>query len=222
MYKRIIDIPFNSYNTSVNNSNINYKELVINQNSKYGYAGEVWDGSLVFIYYLIKNKNKYKDIFKGKKIIELGAGTGVCSLLIAALFDIECIYITDLDKNVELIDENIKINKHLFYNKSIVSAGVDWTNVKSYENLNIKFDYIICCEIIYNELLFKDIVNTIDYFYKKFYSNIIFSYTFRKEKEQDFFVMIKEHLNLKSSFIDKNEYDNQYCSDDINIIIMNN
>jgi hypothetical protein len=77
------------------------KKLIIKQNLDIGYAGEVWDASLVLIYFFKKQNKLFKDLIsnknykstkdpnfindskkiifvpKDKIILELGAATGV-------------------------------------------------------------------------------------------------------------------------------------------------
>ncbi|KAK6055246.1 peptidase family M1 [Cooperia oncophora] len=57
------------------------KTLKIFQELESDVGGVVWDSALVAAHYFIKNAEKYQN----KKVLELGAGTGVCGLVLAVL-----------------------------------------------------------------------------------------------------------------------------------------
>lgn len=45
----------------------------------------VWDGSLVVIRYFEKRYKRDRNVFRNKKVLELGAATGICSVALAAM-----------------------------------------------------------------------------------------------------------------------------------------
>ena len=127
------------------------KKLVIKQNLDIGYAGQVWDASLVLIYFFKKQNHLFKNLinnksFKGPKdpnfineskkiifipknkiILELGAATGVngftCGILGA-----KKIYLTDKGGCCELLKKNYEINKNNFNdNFECIIQELDWT-----------------------------------------------------------------------------------------------
>lgn len=197
------------------------KVMTIEQNLDYGYAGEVWDGSLVFIYFMLKNKDKLRDTFHNKTVLDLGAGTGSCGIL-SSIFEPKNVVITDIQKAVELIDRNIKSNIELVANAGKVEAlALDWKDADQIASLKEKFDYfdcILCCEVVWNPLLFEALINTLTSFFQKGKSKIIFAYTFRKAEEKLFFKQLQERLQVNLKTYQKQDYDTDYYSEDIMIL----
>lgn len=70
---------------------------------------------------------KYRTL-RGKKILELGCGTGFVGIC-AGLLDAEVVHLTDLEYAIENINHNIKLNNQ--YIKGEVSSFIlDWYEVK--------------------------------------------------------------------------------------------
>ena len=52
------------------------------------------------------------DGFRGKRVLELGSGTGLLGMAVAAQGG--CVTMTDMPYTVVLIDQNVELNSHLF------------------------------------------------------------------------------------------------------------
>lgn len=197
------------------------KIMTIEQNLDYGYAGEVWDGSLVFIHFLIKNKEKFTDVFKNKTVLDLGAGTGVCGIL-STIYQPQHVVITDIEKAIELIERNIKSNNHMISEGSKVEAlPLNWNDLDQISNLKVKFnsfDCILCCEVVWNPTLFDVLIDTISAFFEKGKTKIIFAYTYRKSEEKLFFANLQVKLKVNLKTFPKQDYDENYYSDEIMIL----
>ncbi len=59
------------------------KEVLVEQEFEGAEAVVVWDAALVLAYFLQRHQKELA--LKGKRVIELGAGTGVVGLVVAAL-----------------------------------------------------------------------------------------------------------------------------------------
>lgn len=193
------------------------KQIVINQNLDYGFAGEVWDGALVLCYYMIKNKDLFEEKFKNKVILELGSGTGVCGIT-TSIFKPSKLFLTDIDSAIPLITKNVEVNKKNLTNP-IEIVPIDWNIKESYNNIKEEIDYIICSEIVFDQSLFEALLSTIKAFYIKGKTKIIFSYTYRKKEEKEFFSKLNHSLEInKVDIVKKEDYDCSYYADDIMIM----
>lgn len=94
-----------------------------------------WEASLHLAQYLHSNR----DVVASKNVIELGAGTGLLSILCAGPLDAELVLSTDgLLHVVESIERNIALNRDNLFNGSSarrepVARVLDWGDVQSLE-----------------------------------------------------------------------------------------
>ena len=70
-----------------------------------GFASTIWDSSIVLSRYI----EKHRDAFRGKVCVELGAGCGLASLVMAMCGG--SVTATDLECNLELLRRNLKNDK---------------------------------------------------------------------------------------------------------------
>ena len=224
------------------------KKLIIKQNLDIGYAGEVWDASLVLLYFfkkqnklfknLINNKN-YKStkdpnfINESKKIIfvpnnkiilELGAATGIngftCGILGA-----KKVYLTDKGGCCKMLYTNYELNKNEFEKGfECVIQELDWTNESQRELIKDKdnIDYIIGSDLVWNPKLREPLANTIKY-YMKLNKNIkcFFSFEIRNNEILQFFNLFDKN-EYKLEKIPDYLYDDTYKSDEIIIVRLSN
>ncbi|MCP9260566.1 hypothetical protein DINM_003556 [Dirofilaria immitis] len=110
------------------------------------YIGEVscvvWDSAIVACHYFAR----HQPFWRGKKVLELGAGTGVCSIVLAALG--ANVVATDLSEGIELLNRNIRGNWEVIVrNKGSVKAEIlDWDGRC---DKSLSFDVIIMIDVIY-------------------------------------------------------------------------
>lgn len=71
-----------------------------------GIGGKIWDSTFVLIRYLYQNR---LELVTGKRILELGAGTGITSLALSRLQP-SMVVCTDLEEVVPLIKVNVDLN----------------------------------------------------------------------------------------------------------------
>ncbi|ETN83218.1 hypothetical protein RB195_001104 [Necator americanus] len=95
--------------------------LDIHQELETDVGGVVWDSALVAAHYFIKHKTKYS----GKKVLELGSGTGICGLTLAALA--ADVIITDLPPRLPLLEKNFEANRSNCIG-SVTIQALDWSD----------------------------------------------------------------------------------------------
>ncbi|KAF1757819.1 hypothetical protein GCK72_014276 [Caenorhabditis remanei] len=137
-YSRVI--PFNNGKEKT--------ELTIYQETITDVGGVIWDSALMTIHYFFKNPEQ----FHGKKILELGSGTGVCGIALAAL-GAEVI-ITDLPERIPLIQKNVAANSRLTSNRIQVQV-LDWTKDKIPDGL----DLVLAVDCVYYNSTITPLIN---------------------------------------------------------------
>ncbi|PIO59599.1 hypothetical protein TELCIR_18937, partial [Teladorsagia circumcincta] len=119
-------------------------------------GGVVWDSALVAAHYFIKNPKKYRD----KKVLELGAGTGICGLVLAAIG--ANVILTDLPSRVPLLETNYEANKSICRG-SVSIKPLDW----AFPGRVPEVDVLVLVDCIYYSESVNHLVNTIKSFNAK-------------------------------------------------------
>jgi hypothetical protein len=90
-----------------------------------GIGGDKWPAADQFCKVISQPKSFefFSKLFNNARCIELGAGTGVVSILIEKIFNPKELIITDLQDHIEHIEKNISINNSLLCK----SLCYDWT-----------------------------------------------------------------------------------------------
>lgn len=89
---------------------------------RWGIYSSVWDGGLGLGAYLLQHPLDYERTC----LIDLGAGTGIAGLLVAAMSKGKArVYLTDLEEALELLTLNVAANKHHWtYGRQVHSPSV--------------------------------------------------------------------------------------------------
>ncbi|RYP01654.1 hypothetical protein DL766_004135 [Monosporascus sp. MC13-8B] len=123
-----------------------------------------WEGSLHLASYLLTETGK--ELVKGKGILELGAGTGLLSILCAKHLEARHVTATDGDKGVvEALKKNIVLNG-LGSNQHVVARTLNWGDdlEATWVEQDCKarpYDVVIGADITYDKVAIKALVMTI-------------------------------------------------------------
>lgn len=117
-----------------------------------GIGGKIWDSSFVLVRYLHHHRHRY---ITGKKVVELGAGTGITSLVLSYL-NPASVVCTDLEEVVPLISMNFALNAQLNHDVRDTIQGsyhavpYSWgLQQESDKELLHDFDTIVASDVIY-------------------------------------------------------------------------
>ncbi|CAO0789753.1 unnamed protein product [Mucor circinelloides] len=131
-----------------------------------GIPGKIWDSALVMLDVIKKMMDIHPEYIDQKHTLDLSAGTGLLGLYIASMMESPHstlkqgkITITELDEAVDLIDQNIVINKFLSNNSQVKleTRNLLWGNTKQAEACG-KADLIIASDVLYEAQFFEDLV----------------------------------------------------------------
>ena len=182
--------------------------LIVKQNFTLGKGGIFWDGSYFISKYLLSDLFPKND--KIKTILELGAGTGLPSL-VSLVKNNYTVVTTDTKKLIPMINDIMELNKKNFCKeaKSFVTE-LSWEKKEDIEKVkklmdNKPFDVIIGSELVYLDDLFDDLINVIRSLSDK-NTFIILSYKIRlpsmvekfTNKLKEFFEIIYIDYQLKN------------------------
>ena len=130
------------------------EDLIIDQKLECDVGCVVWDAALVLAKYL-EFKSQELGICSAN-VIELGAGTGFCGLMAAALG--ANVMVTDLSYCSDIMQRNVKNNTHLVDNRVIVNE-FDWSQTDPQKQEFFgwsldKIDLILVSDCVYYEEVF--------------------------------------------------------------------
>ncbi|KAF0696793.1 Aste57867_12455 [Aphanomyces stellatus] len=128
-------------------------------NTGQGTGLTIWDGSVVLAQYLEHTSavDAHQDSVRGKRVLELGAGTGLVGLA-AALCGAADVTITDLGYTLPNIDANIAANAAAIAPGVVVrTLELDWFK----ESVGLDVDVLVGSDIVWVEPLIPPLVRTI-------------------------------------------------------------
>ncbi|KAF9097297.1 hypothetical protein BGX23_009270 [Mortierella sp. AD031] len=131
---------------------------------------------------------------KPKRVcLELGAGTGLVGIAVAAAFPELSVLSTDLDEALALMQQNVDANRALLPNDNMKVGFLDWAEKdRQVEPVEI----LLLADVVYNDLSHEWLLQTIlDYSDEK--TQVLLGYKFRHEAEQQFFERAKAHFNIE-------------------------
>jgi predicted RNA methylase len=118
---------------------------------EYGLGSTVWDAALVLCAFLESAQGR--ELVKGTRVVELGAGTGIVSI-VADKLGASSTLATDLPEYVPFIRQNIGMN----VGSECRAGPLDW---KAHDALPSEVDWVLCADCVYLSDTVDDLVATI-------------------------------------------------------------
>ncbi|XP_020260486.1 calmodulin-lysine N-methyltransferase isoform X1 [Asparagus officinalis] len=116
-----------------------------------------WPSEDVLAYFCIK----HSDIFRSKRVLELGSGYGLAGLAIAASTDANEVMISDGNPQVvDYIQRNINFNVGIFGNSKVNSMLLHWNQNQATDFLN-SFDIIVASDCTFFKEFHESLAHTV-------------------------------------------------------------
>lgn len=112
-----------------------------------GYS--LWEASVALLALLSSDPTRFDDIFRDKRVLELGSGTGLGGLSIAALSKPKSVLLTDIPQvHDSFTRHNLLLNPSIPH---ITSDILHWNDLlPSNDHKNEEFETIVGCDIVYD------------------------------------------------------------------------
>ncbi|KAI9269267.1 putative methyltransferase-domain-containing protein [Phascolomyces articulosus] len=159
-----------------------------------GCGGRIWEAATVMIDYLLwKNKQVEYTLFKGRKVLELGAGTGLVGLALAlGCSNLDNMVLTDQIPMMNLMQQNIQLNR---VQDKVEAKILDWGEFEDVPETCRSPDVILASDCVYLEVAFKPLVDTLISLATK-ETDIYMSYRKRRNADKRFFAMARKHFTF--------------------------
>lgn len=168
-----------------------YTGIIINESIEYddiekvGVGGRIWKSSVVLSALLKSEKLRNLINFENKRILEIGAGAGICGIVCSTL-NIKQITITDRDPGcLVLIEKNIQENLGKINKEKIEIKNFDWGNEELLEKFKGTFDILIGSDIIYSSFMIEPLCNALDFLCEND-TKMLISLADRGDEDSDF------------------------------------
>ncbi|CAJ1086815.1 protein N-lysine methyltransferase METTL21A [Xyrichtys novacula] len=162
---------------------------------KLGVAAVVWDAAVVMCMYLELGKVE----LQRKKVIELGAGTGLVGI-VAALMGAK-VTITDRQPALDFLAANVKANLPPDSQESVVVSELTWgEGLDRYPPGG--FDIVLGADIIYLEDTFVPLLRTLEHLCSST-TEVLLACKIRYKRDTDFLGMLGTSFAVEEVYYDK-------------------
>lgn len=143
-----------------------------------GIGGDTWPAAELFCA-LITSKQYQQSFFatylfhESSRVLELGSGHGLVSILISKVFRCKDIVVSDLPAYLDMLRGNLALNRCTgsgydasnLVDTQVISKveveALDWTKVDPSDTSQTKYDVILALECVYKEELYKPLIDTL-------------------------------------------------------------
>nr|XP_034970829.1 protein-lysine methyltransferase METTL21C [Zootoca vivipara] len=163
------------------------------QESIENFGAVVWPGALALCQYLESNQQEIS--LRDKKLLELGAGTGLVSIVATILGAF--VTATDLPEVLENMEFNISRNtRNLEVHKPEVRKLVWGENLHAdFPKSTHRYDFIVATDLVYHHTALEALLVTIDYFCQPG-TILLWANKFRFSTDYDFLDRVGNILNI--------------------------
>ncbi|KAM9334215.1 protein N-lysine methyltransferase METTL21A [Symphorus nematophorus] len=183
------------HNSSAQFRFVNHDLRLAQDWKKHGVAAVVWDAAVVMCMYLELGKVE----LKGRRAIELGAGTGLVGI-VAALLGAK-VTLTDREPALDFLSANVKANLPPDSQGSVVVSELTWgEGLERYPAGG--FDLVLGADIVYLEDTFVQLLHTLEHLCSDT-TVVLLACKIRYQRDTDFLSMMKQRFRVEEVHYDK-------------------
>lgn len=159
-----------------------------------GTGGLLWPAGQVLANHLTRGDHRAGEIFKDKTVLELGSGTGVVGLSIAASTDLGSgrMILTDLDRVLPILHLNRTLNP---CQTTVQVRALSWGSSVPTDLTHC--DVILMADCVYLESLFPLLLDTLDQVMQKESAVAYLCYKKRRKADSRFFKMLRKKFHAQ-------------------------
>eukprot|EP00904_Undaria_pinnatifida_P005369 jgi/Undpi1/1962/HiC_scaffold_12.g05349.m1 len=129
-----------------------------------GIGGGLWSTGILLTQHLCQHAALYDGVFRGKRVLELGSGTGLVGVAAARFGPPAEVVITDLESHLDICRKNVTRNVEDNETGScpVKVQAYDWTEKVPAELGAMPFDIILGTDVAYYEHLYTPFIEALD------------------------------------------------------------
>jgi predicted nicotinamide N-methyase len=159
-------------------------------------AGKVWDCALLLIRFFEREQIS----FTGKRVVDIGSGTGIMGLACRQL-GANHVMLTDLDKAQDLLRANIALNQAPNEGEHVIAHRLFWGDQTQAQALNPPVDLIVATDVIYEYKFLEPLIQTLTHLSGP---NTVIYLAYRSrgltpEQEKEAFAKLKETFTVQQT-----------------------
>ncbi|KAJ7155430.1 putative methyltransferase-domain-containing protein [Mycena crocata] len=132
-------------------------KMTITEQTSFDLDKKIWDSGIGLSSWLVSSSPSFLSCPEPMTVLELGAGTGIVSIVLGALRPADHIVVTDVASAMALLEHNIATN-----DSRAEAAVLDWDDERFPECVQGRqFDLIIMADVTYNTASFPSLVRTL-------------------------------------------------------------
>jgi len=163
----------------VREETLHIKHLAEQQISEHGVGGNLWGAALVLCRFLASPERPVGKYLKGKRVIELGSGTGTVGLAAATLG--ATVTLSDMQKVLPLTARNMLENLDITAGTSL--ALLDWNEVSRWPRGSLPdYDLVLCSDVLYWSDVVPDLAKVMGALLSTRKTTLIWSWAKRHEQ----------------------------------------
>lgn len=161
----VLKQPFKHLSSDTSQSGINLKrvdEVIIRRNTCHNQVGmTLWKAGL-----LLGDLGLHRShLFRGRRVLELGSGTGITGLILAAVCHPSALVMTDFhDQVLQNLEFNASVNVDSSSECDVVVRHLDWSTCSRSAMRDLDADILIAADCTYSTDLCDSVLHTIQCF----------------------------------------------------------
>lgn len=135
-----------------------------------------WQAGIFLADWMTQNAEK----FAGKRLLELGSGTGATGLIVSKSCGVQELVLSDCHENVlQLLRKNVELNRC----KGVRVINLDWEDASALDEHSIEPDVVLAADVVYDDTIFEPLVNVLGSLWSRNHSlDIYLAATVRNEE----------------------------------------
>uniref|UniRef100_A0A914W7S7 Uncharacterized protein n=1 Tax=Plectus sambesii TaxID=2011161 RepID=A0A914W7S7_9BILA len=158
-----------------------------------GVAGVLWDSAIILARYVAT----HRQLVVAKRVLELGAGTGLPSMA-AVHAGASSVIATDIPSAIDLLQGNIARN--VPSNSPVTVRPLIWGRPLD-QQINLPVDLILGADLVYNEEVFEDLKATL-LTYASNHTTILMTSRIRYPKDRRFYRSLGDSFDVRQIHYD--------------------
>lgn len=182
-----------------------------------GCGGIAWPAGEVLSKY-IAYRNEQSGFLKGRKVVELGSGTGLVGIVAGMLESTAEVWVSDQAVLLDLMQANVDLNLHPMGQNNVHVAEYNWGEAAPPSIPIEDIDLVLAADCVYFEPAFPLLVTTLCDLSSSKEVEILFCWKKRRKADKRFFQMLKKHFAMEDIVDDRPGEREKYIRESVSLI----